>query len=266
MPEPGLCQPSFERPRLLCPDYDGTIALTSETGPGIMSVNDSYAEAIDGLLGKDSAQSFIDSGGHGHRTPAEIISSLIDAPQTTISNFANEITATKLEILVNQIGRPLPGGETWPRFTEGFYWMWLTLSDDRSLSVDTAILSAGHTEFIKKTFDNKGMPQPDIIITDDVLTELGYGNLSGEDRAKPNTPMIDLAETIWLGRNKIPTGIVNRAVDIMFVGDDPIKDKGLAENAGVAWRLLKPTNSREIWYDVGRWASGMHVEAITYGK
>ncbi len=260
---------TFERQRLLCADYDGTIALTSETGPGIKNVDEAYAEAIDGLLGVECAQAFIDEGGHNHRTPAEIVGVLIpDATTTVVEQFANEITTTKLEILTDQIGKPLPDGATWPRFTDTFHWMWMTLNEDPAYTdtVDTAVLSAGHTSFIKKTFDDKELLQPGIIITDDVLVELGYDNLSAADRAKPNTPMLDLAETIWRGRNQLQATAINRAIDIIFVGDDPVKDRGLAENAGVAWLYLHPAQASEVWCNVARWATGLRVEAITYGR
>lgn len=251
-------------PKLLSCDYDGTIALTSQQHEGILTVNDAYAESIDQHLGAVATDVFLSSGGHNHRTPAEIVLDLCPymSPEE-VGDMSKKITLGKLEVLIDQIGRRVESGEPWPQFTTGFADMWERLYEQRGPQqpVDMAIVSAGHTEFIKKSFDVRGLPQPDILITDDVLIELGLDVLSAAERAKPMPLPLDLARYIWEARNRIdePNQVWPRR-QIMHVGDDEHKDLGLAENNSASFLLLKAETAEQTWSQVLAWSGVERAE------
>lgn len=248
-------------PKLLSLDFDGTIALTSESAPGISTVNEAYAQAIDFHIGTPAADTFLSAGGHNHRTPAEITRDLIpEASIEQIEEIAGDIAKSKLGLLIDQIGTSLPGGAVWPRLTDGFKVAWSSLQTrhSRNSPVDTAIISAGHTPFIDKTFSVHGLEHPDILVTDDVLVGQGLGVLSPEHRAKPRTLPLDFAIFLWCARNKMPYAEAMPGAfqegSVLHVGDDPVKDQELAANRWVDFQLLDPKTSTETWLHVAQWA------------
>ncbi|GEM_PF-5519627 len=249
----------FMVPKLLTLDFDDTIALTSESAPGIKSVNDAYAEAIDACIGLESAEQYISSGGHNGRTPAEIVSDLKpDMSPKEATLYGLDVARIKLDILLDQIGKPLPDGEIWPRLSPDFDKMWLLRGSrlPAGAGFDTAVLSAGITRFIKNSFEQHDLSPPEILITDDVLGELGLHAIPPEKRAKPETLLLDLAEFIWRQRNNIADEqIIDRKKQIKHVGDDEIKDRGLAQNAAVGFQQFRARNSKEIWGRILRWTN-----------
>ncbi len=259
----GAERAHFSQACLLAMDYDGTTNLTSEEAPGIATVNDAYTEAIDGVLGTAAAQTFIGQGGHQHRTPAEIVLGVNpDMSTWEAAEASQDITRLKLDILIKQIGKELSNGEKWPRPTPGFVKMWEGLHADRQAGavIDTAILSAGHTEFIAKSFEVHDLQQPDILVTDDILVDFGLGYIPPDLRAKPTPLPLTVAKLLWLGRHGLQAHQSDVIQDInqriIFVGDDPVKDGGLAESAGVDFVLVEPDTSYCAWAMVRQWTAG----------
>ncbi len=257
-------------PKLLSLDFDGTIALTSEGDESIKTVNDAYADAIDDMFGGSATEHFVAQGGHNHRTPAEIVSDLMpDASIEEINNFANQLKQSKLEILMAQIGKILTNGSVWPRLTNMFPETWSEIYDSRTVdnTVNTAIISAGHKSFIDKTLDVHGLPHADITITDEILVDLGFGNLSPELRAKPSTLSLDQAIFIWKNRNSLhETREDDLRKRILHVGDDMEKDRLFAIRSRVGFQLLTPEDSPRSWSYVRAWADLGKVSLLRAGN
>lgn len=259
----GANQAQFEGARLFATDFDGTTHLTSEEAPGIATVNDAYRDAIDETLGASAVQTFLRQGGHQHRTPAEIVSDISpDMDTLEVAEASSRITHLKLEVLMGQIGKELPGGDVWPRPTNGFVKFWQSLQQDRErgITIDTAVLSAGHTEFITKTFAVHELAQPDILVTDDVLIGFNLGYLPPDMRAKPAPLPLAVAKLLWLGRHgmRAHDDIDMQALNarIMFAGDSEAKDGGLAQSAGVDFVHVDPDTSHCAWGEARQWAAG----------
>lgn len=245
---------------LFASDFDGTKFLTSESGEGILTVSEAYAEGIRDLLGAPAVAQFLDQGGHQHRTPAEIVADLCpDMAISEIESQARLLTAAKIAILTEQIGKPLSDGVLWPRPTDGFVSMWENLgwSDQRDTSVTTADLSAGHIPFIKRTYDVHGLQHPDFVVTDDFLVdELDLGDVPLEDRAKPSPLLLEVANALWmaqLGASATATNERLQRANTIYVGDSLEKDGGMAEKYGATFVLLNPEASVENWEEVTEW-------------
>lgn len=246
---------STPTPYLLACDYDGTQFLTSEPTPSGVSVETAYTLAIGEHLGRAALNAFVDQGGHKHRTVTEIIRSLIpDLDRNRLERFASRITDSKLEILGSCIGEHLPDGTPWPRPTDGFVELWERVDEAKNAGnlVGTAVISAGHTSFEQKTFDMLGLTPPDVYLTDDVIQALAL-NMPLKDQVKPSPLMLELAQQLFLYKIKIANRGLNLSSDTLktiYVGDDPIKDGGLAEQANVEFVLMDPHHARESWQQV----------------
>ncbi len=248
---------SFEQAILVGVDFDGTGFLTSEAGPNVLTVDDAYRLAIEETIGSDVAARF---EGHGHRTPAEIVAALVpDSSFEESRDIERRIIEQKLAALTGQIGVRLPDGALWPRPTEGYAPLWDRLSREKQLgrSVTTAVLSAGHTDFIARTFDTHGLEQPDILITDDVLVDLCLADVPPELRAKPAPLILTLARLAWLTRlgvkaheHETLSGMNDR---IIYAGDSVEKDGGLAQAHGVAFVLIPSEAAASAWGQVDAW-------------
>lgn len=245
---------------LFASDFDGTKFLTSELGKGILTVSDAYAEGIDTVLGAEYADAFTQTGGHHHRTPAEIVADLCpDMTQSEVENISVALIAAKISLLTEQIGKPLHDGALWPRPTDGLVSLWEQVSDhnDANDNITTAELSAGHTPFIKKTYDVHGLEQPDLILTDDFLVdELDMGAIPAQKRAKPETLLLEVASALWLKKIESSSGedaLTQAKGSTIYTGDSIEKDGGLAQNYGVTFVLLDPEHSIKNWNQIGRW-------------
>lgn len=248
---------------LFASDFDGTKFLTSEMGAGILTVSDAYAEGIDELLGTGYADTFIKDGGHQHRTPSEIIAELCpDMTPDEVESMSLHLIRAKMNLLIDQIGKPLADGAKWPRPTDGLVHLWNQISQHNSNienAIATAEISAGHIPFIEKTYDVHGLKQPDIIVTDDFLVdELGMGEISAQERAKPSVLLLEVASTLWLNRLNIASNTEEMEAakqHIIYTGDSDEKDGGLARNYGVEFVLLEPEHSSDNWQEIGQWLS-----------
>lgn len=260
----GLEQISdLEQVRFCATDFDGTKFETSEAGDGILSVDQAYAYGIDQLVGAQAVDAFMSGGGHNHRTPAEIVASLNhDMSQPEIEQTAARLVDAKIEVLMDQIGRPLNDGAQWPRPTEGFVSFWETLhsyNEQHGLLVTTADISAGHVPIIERIYDCHGLKKPDLIVTDDTLVEeLGMDHVPAADRAKPNPLILRVAVSRWAGRLGVAfDGIASLEGDlrqrVIYCGDSPEKDGAMAANYGVEFELIAPGQAAEAWQRTGLW-------------
>lgn len=256
----AMARPSAElSPSLFASDFDGTKFLTSESADDILSVDDAYAVALDSLLGPNIADKFLEKGGHLHRTPAEIILSLcqdMSANDTEVA--ANVLTKIKLDVLMDQVGKPLADGALWPRPTDGFTDLWSVLPQSDGL-ITTADISAGHAPFIHRVYDQHGLQRPDLVITDEFLVaDLDLGDTPPEERAKPAPLLLEVAKSLWLEQLGSKALLLAEDEELMlhsiiYVGDSKEKDGGLAENCDIEFVLLEPELSVENWAEVGRW-------------
>lgn len=236
-------------------DYDGTAALTSEIPPGGMDVNGAYAASITDQLGEDSAQAFLDRGGHNHQTPLEIAHYLKPAMgQDELVKLAKAITGGKLDILCDQIGMPLPDGGRWPRPTEGFRELWTEVSESKH-GIGTAVISAGHTDFERTWFDRFNLPQPDCMVTEEVVSGLAINNVPIEMLAKPSPLLAGLARVALESKYSADLGRV------VYAGDDPHKDQSFAANTGADFVLIEKDHARTGWTSVGR-LLGLELEVV----
>ena len=218
-------------------DFDGTMADTS-TPPGGLGVNEAYIRAITKLLGEEAAAQFEAGGGHHHRTPAEIVMALRPTlGQNKVERLAQEVTGLKLDILIGQIGMELSDGHRWPKPIAGFSATWLGAHE----STGTAVISAGHTAFIKKWFEVQGLPPPDCMITTEVLHNM---SIPLAEQAKPSPLLMRLAETT-LAHLRGPLGAK------IYVGDAPV-DREFARNSAVPFVSVEPGQENAGWQKVGR--------------
>lgn len=251
--------PHLEDSQLMLNDFDDTEALTSERAPGIPTVNDGYAAAIDDLFGTEAADKFLKDG-HGHGTPPEIVARImgLDPSNEEVKRAALIVVRKKLEILSATIGKPLLDGTPWPRQSNGFAetWMGVHRAQEEGFPLGKAVVSAGHTEFEQKVFDMWGLPQPDMYLTDDVVNALSL-DLPWSDQVKPSPMLIELARTLHAYRLKRQFERFRQfkalpaLIRTIHVGNAE-KDKQLAKSAGVECVIIDQNYQRESWQQVDK--------------
>lgn len=217
--------------KILALDFDRTIADTFTSSPSGLGVNEAYAVAVESVFGKHGLNSYKHLGGLRNRSPREVVSELQQSGFLACENataLTNKLVGHKIDCLTNQIGQALPDGTLWPRLTEGFADFWRQVVANSS--VFTAILSSGHRAFIIRTFQVHELALPDFIITDDELRILP------EPLSKPDP-------RLWgylLQESHITP------LDSLYIGDDQVKDGGLARNAGVPFLHFAPEGAPDF--------------------
>lgn len=230
---------------LLAADYDGTIALTGEVPIDGTDVSGAYARAISDRMGEETGQEFVERGGHLHRTPLEIVTDLRpDLRPETARRIALSVTADKLDILQSQIGRPLANGGRWPRPTEGFEELWQRAHAFRSDggTIATAVISAGHTSFIKKWFEVFDLEDPDCIVSAEVVDNLAL-NVPLAETVKPAPLPMRIAEAALVSKYE------GSGYPLVYAGDDLHKDGGLAANTDAHFILIEQATSAQKWQE-----------------
>lgn len=245
----------FQLSRLLALDFDNTIALTEESGPSGMTVSKAYEQAFSLVGGPAMVELFINMGGHGNNAPAEIVSGLVseDSPSELRQEITERIVEAKLNVLLDQVGQGLEDGSPWPRLTPGFADFWQRPGSTNSESpIHTAIISSGHETFIRKTFDVHKLRQPDILVSDDDIRPLEHSR--GHSRLfKPGTYPFALAHRRWLELYGLTGGNYNHSAAteakkrVLYVGDDLVKDGGLAKNSGIRFIHLDKGQAAACW-------------------
>lgn len=147
------------------------------------------------------------------------------------------IILKKLCYLIGEIGTSFSDGEIWPAPTKGILEFFSTIEEINNngiASVQLAILSSGHTHFVKKTFRIWNRECPKILVTDDDARKLP---IELKDKIKPSRFLFGLVYEQWLKKRGIKTASLEiRKKDrqkIIYFGDDPIKDGKLAEITGI---------------------------------
>jgi hypothetical protein len=239
----------FPQARLLAADFDGTTHDTFEAPPDGIGVDEAYRIGIERVFEFDegAVARYEAEGGHGNRTPAEIVHSL--APTSVTSNdldrLTEELVRVKLDLLCGQIGKPLDDGQTWPRAMPGFSEFWSSVYEarDEGEHISTAILSAGHAPFIRKVFSSAGLELPDILVTEETIRGLN-SSLPPDKLAKPAAMPLLLAKTQWLNFYGLDVTSVAAGPQIgdriTVFGDSLPKDGGLAKNSGVNFVHINP--------------------------
>lgn len=170
----------------------------------------------------------------------------------------------KLRIFQSHIGT-YGEGDIWPKPCAGFadFWKGLNALQDRGITMTTAIISSGHEFFIQNTFKLWGLPQPDILITEDDVR----GRISAADLhrwVKPGPLPLELAYQAWLKERGISQEHVlttsNDNQYMWYFGDDARRDGVMALNAGIRFghfhedtpRLYLDRESKSVVF--GDWA------------
>ncbi len=257
--------------RLIASDFDGTQAGTLDSYDGLIGVAEAYRLGVAELFSDDALEDYKQEGEHNNRTPAQIVESLnpgMSADELEVNT--KMLVDFKLDILLSQIGKTLPCGGRWPLPTEGFveFCEQLQAVNKEEKVITTAVLSAGHTSFIEKTYDMWGVELPDFMITGDTLNDLGLGSIPEDHKAKPAPLLMALSKAQWLAGQDIAISSYSDetapAVDsrIIYVGDDDKKDRELAAASNVGFVLVEPGKSKESWRRVACWAGLGNVSIL----
>lgn len=244
----------FKSAQLFASDFDGTIALTFESSPRNINVNEAYIIAVESLFGLKALERYINDGGHRNRAPVEIVQFLMEVDNGKDLEEPTELLIqAKLNILIGEIG-PQSDGTIWPQLVPGFLNTWQAIHQarDEGRVLDTAVISAGHTPFIEKTFGVWGIPSPDILVTDDTLRKLKPSRPL-QEIVKPSPYLMDIVLKQWcqiykLGDLATPTmGLASR---VLYTGDDLARDGGLAANSGADFVYMDVDNPEHAWQKI----------------
>lgn len=256
---------TFSIARLAAADFDNTIALTSEPSPAGIGVIEAYELAIGTVFDSDQLAIYKKNGGLRNRAPLEVVSELMpDAYVTEIKTKEHELNKTKLDVLLGEIGTRFANGQLWPRPVPGYLEFRERLHDsrDEGIRVDDAVISSGHESFIKRTFDVWTVSYPTHIVAVETLDRLGRGHA-----VKPSSELMDVTRGFWRVGYGLPfwqEASTEELDRIIYTGDDPVKDGGLAANSGVSFIHMSDIHSsRERWQSMAT-RSGL-IEAVARG-
>lgn len=236
-------------------DFDGTIGDTFRKSPHDIDVKTAYRFAVGDIFGDEAYYDAI--GGLQNRAPVEIVTSILQhdhalgkrgheyflrhcrelahlvPEEKGIRNRINpglvdELTETlvrvKLKYLVEEIS------PQWPKPFDGFPEEYEELERQ---GVSTAIITSGHDVFLDRVFRVWGLKHPRFTVTDD---DLRMFDLEYEQKCKPS-PF--LWEVLGLRMSTILHAPVRPSVRC-FVGDCPVKDRGLALRGNVRFGWFNP--------------------------
>jgi hypothetical protein len=240
-------------PKLFATDFDGTYALTQEPGPNGMNVARAYDLAVEQLFGFDGLQKYTASGGLRNRAPSEVINQLApDLDNDQLQQKTEDLIDTKLFHLLSQVGQRLPEGDIWPRLAPGFSSIWQNICV--ATNINTAVISSGHTEFIRRFHEVHELSEPDIMVTDDDMRPLS-AQLPPQECVKPSKLLLNIAFTTWINEQGLGLMDIQEIVEayngVIYVGDDPNKDGRLAENFGAPFVHINPADYPVSWQKVG---------------
>lgn len=233
-------------------DFDGTVADTFQPSPNSIGVGEAYARAIEEIFGAEGVRAYNVLNGLQNRAPGELMRLLLRQNpklEKTVAAFFNAhdskdhekviaaateiIVSVKMKILTREVDM------SWPLPCAGFQRLCETLLSLRQegVSVCLAILSSGHTPFIRRVFETWGRQWevccPNVIISDDELRKLP---IPPDQKVKPHPFLFDMMEA-QLGFDR--EGMV-------YCGDDPNKDGRLAMASGVPFWLFDPTGVKPL--------------------
>ncbi len=241
---------AFFRARLFAADFDETIALTNETAPGIVGVEEAYNIAINEVFGVEALTKYMLEGGLQGRAPIDVVRQLApDAADTETLDILQKLDATKLSILEDQIS------PTWPKPSGGFLELsqMIEKTQGTGLPIDTMIISSGHATFISKTYAAWGVKPPEIILAQEAIL-VASQKAAIEMPSKPDSVIMQFAYDAWRRKfdlNPIGTTIKPQdAFRMLYVGDNMVMDGQLAASACIKFVHIEQRNSVKVWGDI----------------
>lgn len=250
---------------LFASDFDLTFFDTKALSPRGIGLEEGYEYAVGKIFGLRGLDLYRDEGGLRNRAPSEVIISLAEkdeslleyareeygklissgvenslsflgawSSENKVSILSEMLVHFKLQLFLDEISKswPLP----YPGVADFFQIIRKTKMREK-ISLHIGILSSGHLKFIRKTLALWDIPEPAVILTDDDLRQLRYPKLA-KDRVKPAPFPFRFLHYRWLkrlnGNKPIRLSHIQDSLPKMiYFGDDPIKDGGLAKNIGV---------------------------------
>lgn len=228
---------------LMILDFDETIAKTFSPSPHKIGVDEAYRFAIEELFGMSGLEVYEKIGGLQNRAPFELVKALLDTIEThqKPEKITEMIVKKKMSFIMKEIGVRFPDDRVWPEPCPGILDFFKSISEinkKKVICIDLAILSSGHTRFIKKAFKVWNLKCPEILITDD------DAKLLPDHPIKPAKVLFDIILKEWKNTSYCGNG------NAMYFGDDLNKDRKFAENAGIffAWFSSVPNpNFKEVF-------------------
>ncbi len=234
---------------LVVADFDGTMADTFAPSPNGLDVNEACRQVLGEMFGMPNALEQI--GGLQNRAPRELVGAALkvfpsrwQVADTFLARhcpagrgffgdlLAEAFVRRKLDLLLDEIGEHEDG--MWPAPCDGVV-SFLRAREVRGTHY--AIISSGHDLFIEKCLDLWGAPRPIAMVTDDDLRALPW---PPHEKVKPSGRLFELLfDRFGAAGIAIPP-----RERIVYIGDDPIKDGGLAVNASVRFGWYNPNGHR----------------------
>lgn len=247
-----------QRTRLFVFDYDGTLAETGQESPNKLTVEKAYALALDEIFGTSGLLNAI--GGLVNRAPAELALDVLRLDPSfagrayesyaclrdRLSGLVPDGKGVDLErareraddlgfcaelivrVKLAHLNREQDHEQAmWPVPCAGVP-AFLGALADRAWGV----ISSGHETFIAGSFRRWGIPYTDLSVTDDDLRHL---SLPVKAKVKPSPFLVDV-----LLERAASRGLSFERDRMLIIGDDPVKDGGLAANAGVRFLCFNP--------------------------
>lgn len=212
-------------------DFDGTLANTFEPSPNGWDVESASGYAISQVFGREGTRVFEERGGLLSNEPGELVAAIaakVGSGDSALAELTQRFVNAKLELLMEEIS------PQWPELYPGVKGFVGAVSEGR-LPVDIGILSSGHDNAIRKVFEVNGLDAPRILVTSYLLRERNKPKLH-----KPHPYQMAEAHRRWLVQRSIlprfdgfPNGeqYMGRSLgkpNMLYVGDDPVRDGGLA--------------------------------------
>jgi len=204
-------------------DFDGSLFNTFLPSPNGIGVKEAYEVAVSQCFGS-KALSIYREKGLQNRGPSEVVRWL-NGGQLSVE-LTKELVQIKLDCMMSEIGKIGKDGRIWPPIFPGVAEFLNRLNE---VQVPWAILSSGHREFILKTFAVWGLLEPKVF-SDDEASRLP------EYPVKPNPVLLEMACQ--------ELGIPFEPNELVYIGDDLVKDGGLAGNAGAHFGWFLPKGAK----------------------
>ncbi len=213
---------------LLATDFDGTLAASMVDSPRGMNVKVACERTIQDIFGPEGSRVYNEKlGGLQNREPKELMSEMLSElgmSHISAREAAELFVAQKLQHLIPEISKD------WPRFYPGVVDFFKDVQDGR-YPIEIAIVSSGHDDFINRAFEVNGINAPTNMVTSDAIRGR---NQPDRPLYKPNPYQLAVVHKRWLGRGV--EFMSSKYLDgdhgknrIAYVGDDPVRDGGLAE-------------------------------------